>query len=72
MTPLFGNQGIIVKKAILTKLGNTRWPFLADLVHYQYYFSITSKNNCNLSMNGGHQYVVEEVCGVGVVVGTST
>jgi hypothetical protein len=55
-------------KAIFTTVVNTRWQLLADLMCYQHLISMTRENNCNLSITGGHQYVVEEVCGVGVVV----
>ena len=65
-------EASLVTCAMFTKVGNARWPFLADLVRFQCYFSIISKYHCNLSITGGHQHVVKEVCGVGVVVGAST
>jgi hypothetical protein len=54
---------------MFTVESDTPWPFLADLVRYQQDFSATRENNRNLSITRGLLLVMEEVCGLGVVVG---
>ncbi len=56
---------------MFTAVSDTPWPVLADLVRYQCDFSATRENNCDLSIARSHLHVMEEVCGLGVVVGAS-
>ena len=52
---------------MFTAIGNTRWQFLADIV----VTNVISTQQERIFITGGHPHVMEEVYGLGVVVGAS-
>ncbi len=67
---LVGNGASLSTRVIPTAVGDTWSPTLSIFSCNQHDISITRELYCILNIIKGHQHVAEEVCGVGVAVGT--